>query len=74
MSRIGSATNLTSGLCKTVESDMREACAEVAARHGLVAEGLGLRAMDLRWAFEFGIGVSIPLPDGSTPDPDRMLF
>ena len=50
------------------------ACAEVAAKHGLVAEGMGLQAMDLRWNFEFVVRVSIPLPDGSTLDPDRMLF
>jgi hypothetical protein len=27
---------------------MLKACAEVAAKHGLVAEGLGVQAMDLR--------------------------
>ena len=31
---------LTPGLCKKVEADMLKACAEVAAKHGLVAEGL----------------------------------
>jgi hypothetical protein len=30
--------------------------------------------MDLRWNFEFGVRVSIPLPDGSTLDSDRILF
>jgi len=30
--------------------------------------------MDLRWNFEFGVRVSIPLPDGSTLDPERILF
>jgi len=49
-------------------------CAEVAAKHALVAEGLGMQAMDLRWNFEFGVRVSIPLPDGSTLDPERVLF
>ncbi|MCE6949677.1 hypothetical protein LAZ29_01850 [Cereibacter sphaeroides] len=66
--------NLTPGLCKAIEAEMLKACSEVAARHGLVAEGLGLQAMDLRWNFDFGVRVSIPLPDGSTLDPDRMLF
>ncbi|WP_246018296.1 hypothetical protein [Pelagibacterium montanilacus] len=39
-----------------------------------MAEGLGVQAMDLRWNFEFGARVSIALPDGSTMDPDRMMF
>jgi hypothetical protein len=30
--------------------------------------------MDLRWNFEFGVRVSIPLPDGSSLDPERILF
>ena len=30
--------------------------------------------MDLRGTFEFGVRVSIPLPDGSTLDLERMLF
>ena len=51
-----------------------KACAEGAAKHGLVAEGLGMQAMDLRWNFEFRVHVSIPLPDGSTLDLERMLF
>ncbi len=53
---------------------MLKACSDVAAKHGLVAEGLGMQAMDLRWNFEFGVRVSIPLSDGSTLDPDRILF
>ena len=74
MTDIAPPWNLTPGLCKTIEAEMLKACAEVAARHGLVAEGLGMQAMDLRWNFEFGVRVSIPLPDGSTLDPDRILF
>lgn len=74
MSEIEPPRNLTPGLCKAIEAEMLRACAEVAARHGLVAEGLGVHAMNLRWNFEFGVRVSIPLPDGSTLDPERMLF
>ncbi|WP_412507456.1 hypothetical protein [Roseovarius sp. SYSU LYC5161] len=74
MSDITPPRNLTPGLCKTIEAEMLEACAEVAARHGLVSEGLGTQAMDLRWNFEFGVRVSIPLPDGSALDPERVLF
>lgn len=74
MSEIAPPRNLTPGLSKTIEAEMLKACAEVAAKHGLAAEGLGIQGMDLRWHFEFGVRVSIPLPDGSTLDPEQMLF
>ena len=74
MSEIVPPRNLTPGLCKAIEAEMLRACAEVAERHGLVAEGLGIQAIDLHWNFAFGVRVSIPLPDGSTLDPERMLF
>jgi hypothetical protein len=74
MSDIVPPRNLTPGLCKKIETEMLKACKEVAAKHGLVVEGLGIQAMDLRWNFEFGLRVSIPLPDGTTFDPERMLF
>ena len=74
MSEIAPPRNLTRGLCKTIETEMLNACAEVAVKYGLVAEGLGVQPMDLRWTFEFSVRVSIPLPDGSTLDPERMLF
>ena len=54
MSEIAPPRNLTPGLCKAIETEMLRACAEVAAKHGLVAEGLGLQALDLRWNFDFG--------------------
>lgn len=74
MPGIASPRNLTPGLCKMIEAEMLKACGEVAENHGLVAEGLGIKSMDLRWNFEFSLRVSIPLPDGSTLDPDRVLF
>ncbi len=74
MTRVAPPRNLTPGLCKAIETEMLRACAEIAARHGLVAEGLGVQSMDLRWNFEFAVRVSIPLPDGSALDPDRILF
>ena len=74
MDNITPPRNLTPGLCRAIEAEMLKTCREVAAKHGLVAEGLGIQAMDLRWTFEFGVRVSIPLPDGSTLDPERMLF
>jgi hypothetical protein len=66
--------NLTPGLCKRLEAEMLEACAAVAARHGLKVEGLGIQVMDLGWHFEFGVRASIPLADGTTLQPERMLF
>jgi hypothetical protein len=74
MSAIVPPRDLTPGPCKAVEAEMLRPCREVAAKHGLVAEGLGMQAMDLRWNFDFGVHVSIPLPDGSMLDPERMLF
>ena len=49
--------NLTPGLCQRLEAEMLEACAAVAARHGLKAEALGITAMNLRWNFVFGVQV-----------------
>lgn len=66
--------NLTPGLRQRIEAEMLEACAAVAARHGLTAEGLGIKSMNLRWNFEFGVRVSIPLADGTTLQPERLLF
>jgi hypothetical protein len=66
--------NLTLGLCKALEAEMLRVCAEVTAKHGLVADRLTMQAMDLHWNFEFGVLVPIPLPDGLTLDPERMLF
>jgi hypothetical protein len=58
MTKVAPPRNLTPGLCKQIEAEMLEACAKVATKHGLVAEGMGLQAMDLRWNFEFGVRVS----------------
>ena len=66
--------NLTPGLCQRIEAEMLEACTAIAARHGLKAEALGITAMNLRWNFDFGVRVSIPRPDGTTIQPERMLF
>ena len=66
--------NLTPGLCQKLEAEMLDACASVAARHGLKAEALGITAMNLRWNFDFGVRVSIPRADGTTIQPERLLF
>ena len=74
MTKISPPRNLTPGLCKSIEAEMVKACNEIAAKHGLVAEALGIQAMELRWNFAFGVRVSIPLPDGSTLDPEKVRF
>ncbi len=66
--------HLTPGLCKAVEAEMIAACAQIARRHGLAAESLGVDSVDLRLGFAFGVRVSIPRADGSVVDPDRMMF
>ncbi|UIJ32978.1 hypothetical protein LV780_20660 (plasmid) [Cereibacter azotoformans] len=74
MSKVSPPRNLTPGLCRRIEADMLEACCQVAQKHGLLAESLGVKAMNLRWNFEFGIRVSIPLADGTALNPERILF
>lgn len=53
---------------------MLEACQEVAARHGLAVDDKGVSNLNLRWGFEVAFRVSIPLPDGSTLDPEQLRF
>ena len=47
LSEIAPPRNLTLGLCKAFEAEMLRACAEVTAKHGLVADGLAMQAIDL---------------------------
>ena len=53
---------------------MLKACQDVAARHGLVAEAKKIAGVDLRWGFDLAFRVSIPLPDGTALDPERLRF
>jgi hypothetical protein len=53
---------------------MLKACQDVAARHGLVAEASEIAGVDLRWGFDLAVRVSIPLPDGTALDPERLRF
>ena len=66
--------NLTPGLCHKLRADMLAACAKIASAHGLVVEDAGQRNVDLRWGFEASFRVSLPLADGSTRNPDQLLF
>lgn len=66
--------NLTPVLCQRLQAEMLKACEAVAARHGLVVEPRGITAVDLRWGFDATFRVSIPLPDGSALDPERLRF
>ena len=53
---------------------MLKTCQDVAARHGLVAEAKEIAGVDLRWEFDLAFRVSIPLPDGTALDPERLRF
>lgn len=66
--------NLTPVLCQRLQAEMLKACENVAARHGLVVEPRDITGVDLRWGFDATFRVSIPLPDGSALDPDRLRF
>ena len=64
--------NLTPVLCQRLQAEMLRACEVVAARHGLVVEPRDITGVDLRWGFDATFRVSIPLPDGSALDPERL--
>lgn len=66
--------NLTPVLCQRLQAEMLKACEAVAARHGLVVEPRDITGVDLRWGFDATFRVSIPLPDGTTLDPERLRF
>ena len=66
--------NLTPALCQRVQVQMLKACQDVAARHGLVAEAKDVTVVDLRWGFDLAFRVSIPLPDGTALNPERLRF
>ena len=66
--------NLTPVLCQRLQAEMLKACETVAARHGLVVEPRDITGVDLRWGFDASFRVSIPLPDGSALDPERLRF
>ena len=66
--------NLTPVLCQRLQAEMLRACEVVAARHGLVVEPRDITSVDLRWGFDVTFRVSIPLPDGTVLDPERLRF
>ncbi|KGJ22556.1 hypothetical protein [Paracoccus sanguinis] len=66
--------NLTPVLCQRLQAEMLRACEVVAARHGLVVEPRDITSVDLRWGFDVTFRVSIPLPDGTALDPERLRF
>lgn len=66
--------NLTPALCQRLQAEMLKACEAVAARHGLVVEARDITGVDLRWGFDATFRISIPLPDGSALDPERLRF
>lgn len=66
--------NLTPVLCQRLQAEMLKACETVAARHGLVVEPRDITGVDLRWGFDATFRISIPLPDGTALDPERLRF
>lgn len=74
MSNTKPPRNLTPVLCQRLQREMLKACQDVAARHGLVVEAQDIRGVDLRWGFDAAFRVSIPLPDGTAIDPERLRF
>jgi len=69
-----SPRNLTPVLCQRLQREMLTACQAVAAHHGLVVEAQDITSVDLRWGFDAAFRVSIPLPDGTALDPERLSF
>jgi hypothetical protein len=57
-----------------MQREMLKACQEIAARHGLVFETQDITGVDLRWGFDAAFRLSIPLPDGSALDLERLRF
>ena len=74
VTRMNPPRNLTPILCKRIESEMLAACRKVALEHGLVLEPLGISNIDLRWGCDVGFRLCIPLPDGTTLDPEQLRF
>ena len=74
MSNAKPPRNLTPVLCQKVQREMLKVCQDVAARHGLAVEAQDITGVDLRWGFNAAFRVSIPLPDGTALDPERLRF
>jgi hypothetical protein len=66
--------NPTPVFCQRLQAEMLKACEAVSARHGLVVEARDISGVDLRWGFDATFRVSIPLPDGTVLDPERLRF
>ena len=66
--------NLTPALCQQLQREMLKACQGVVARSGLVVEAQNITGVDLRWGFEATFRVSVPLPDRTALDLERLRF
>ncbi len=66
--------SVTPVLCQRLQLEMLKARQNVATRHGLVVEPKEISGVDLRWGFDAAFRVSIPLPDGTALDPERLRF
>ena len=74
MSNAKPPRNLSPALYQRLSHEMLKACQDVAGRHGLMVEPKEIAAIDLRWGFDLALRVSIPLPDGTALDPERVRF
>jgi hypothetical protein len=72
--KVPALRNLAPELCQKLQREMLAACQTVADAYGLSVVDGGMRDMNLRAGFEFGVRVGIPLSDGSIFEPDKAMF
>jgi hypothetical protein len=66
--------NLTLVFCHQLHHEMLRACRDASVRHGLVAEAQDITRVSLRRGFDAAFCVSIPLPDSTALNPERLRF
>jgi hypothetical protein len=66
--------NLTPAQCEHIRVQMRDACAEIAGQHGLIADEATIWNVNLGSGFELRLQIGIALSDGTLFSPERALF
>lgn len=66
--------NLTPRLCEKLQTEMLTACQKIADGYGLSVQDDGVKDLDLRTGFAFGLRVGIPQRDGSVFEPQKAKF
>jgi len=74
MNEIKPPRNLNPALCAFLQKKMLEACQKIAGEHGLAVGDRGQTNVDLHFGFDATFRVAIPGPDGTIPEPGRLLF